>query len=86
MYIIIFHSSTCSLLWKIWALKMNLKFFKLWNCNYAFPTGSVYGFGIKRRRHRRRRRTPTISESASNLKNSAYSHQSRPISNIVWTE
>ena len=24
--------------------------------NYAFPTGSVYGFGIKRRR-----RTPTIS-------------------------
>ena len=33
---------------------------------YAFPTGSVYGFGIKWRR-RRQRRTPTISESASNI-------------------
>ena len=32
---------------------------------YAFPTGSVYGFGKK---WRRRRRTPTISESASNIK------------------
>ena len=31
--------------------------------NYAFPTGSVYGFGIKRRQ-----RTPASSESASNLK------------------
>ena len=29
----------------------------------TFPTGSVYGFGIKRRR-----RTATISESASNIK------------------
>ena len=33
---------------------------------YAFPTGSVYGFGMKRRQ--RRRQTPTISKSASNLK------------------
>ena len=32
---------------------------------YAFPTGSVYGFGIKRRR---RRRTPASSETASNIK------------------
>ena len=36
------------------------------NHNYAFRTGSVYGFGKKRRR--RKRRTPTISESASNIK------------------
>ena len=45
--------------------------------NYAFPTGSVYGFGKKRRkrkrrkrkrRKRKRRRTPTISESARNIK------------------
>ena len=39
-------------------------------CNYAFPTGSIYGFGKKRRkrrRKRRRRRTPTISESACNI-------------------
>ena len=39
--------------------------------NYAFPTGSVYGFGKKRRKRRkrkRRKRTPTISESTSNIK------------------
>ena len=37
--------------------------------NYAFPTGSVNGFGKKRRKRRKRkRRTPTISESASNIK------------------
>ena len=35
--------------------------------NYAFPTKSVYGFGIKRRQGQPRR-TPIISESASNLK------------------
>ena len=28
---------------------------------YAFPVGSVYGFGMKRR-------TPTLSESATNIK------------------
>ena len=44
---------------------MNLVFFAF-PSNYAFPTGSVYGFGIKRRR--RQRRTPTISESARNIK------------------
>ena len=31
---------------------------------FAFPTGSVYGFGIKWRQ----RRMPAISESASNIK------------------
>ena len=49
--------------------------------NYAFPTGSVYGFGMKWRG-----RTPTISESASNLKNSAYIPPNRPILHIVWTD
>ena len=34
---------------------------------YAFPTGSVYDFGMKRRR-RRRKRTPVSSETASNIK------------------
>ena len=34
---------------------------------YAFPTGSVYGFGMKRRQWRQHQWTPTISESASNL-------------------
>ena len=33
--------------------------------NYAFHTGSVYGFGMKRRQ---RKRMPVNSESASNLK------------------
>ena len=32
--------------------------------NYAFPTGSEYGFGIQWRQ----RQTPTFSESASNIK------------------
>ena len=38
--------------------------------NYAFPTGSVYGFGIKWRQgqQQRQRRTPASSESASNIK------------------
>ena len=39
-------------------MKMNV----LMYYNYAFPTGSVYGFGVKQRR------APTISESASNIK------------------
>ena len=42
----------------------------VFECNYAFPTGSVYGFGMKQRQHqkqRERQRMPTISESASNL-------------------
>ena len=33
--------------------------------NYTFPTGSVYGFGMKRRRCQR---TPASSVSASNVK------------------
>ena len=37
------------------------------SCNYAFPTGSVYGFGIKWCRWRQRR-TPASSDSTSNIK------------------
>ena len=39
-------------------LRSNLMF------NYTFPTGSVYGFGMKRRRQR----TPVSSETARNFK------------------
>ena len=49
--------------------------------NYAFPLGSVYGFGTKRQ-------TPASSESASNLKilHIQCSQQCWPISRIVWTD
>ena len=50
--------------------------------SYAFPMGSVYGFGMKRHQ----RKTPANSESASKSKNLAYSQQSGPISHIVWTD
>ena len=36
--------------------------------NYTFPTGSVYGFGMKRRQRCQQQRMPAISESASNIK------------------
>ena len=49
--------------------KIFLRFFLMkTKYNYAFPTGSVYGFGIKQRQHQRQRRTPVSSETASNIK------------------
>ena len=51
--------------------------------NYAFPTGSVYGFGIKRRR---RPADASVLRNRKQYKNSAYIPQSRPISHIVWTD
>ena len=46
--------------------------FDIYTLNYAFPTGSVYGFGMKRRQQQQQQqqqwRTPASSESASNLK------------------
>ena len=49
--------------------------------NYAFLTGSLYGFGKKGRRQ-----MPASSESASNLKNSKYSQQNGQFPHIVWTD